>query len=210
MAKVKINGIAELEADIRSTFKKVRESQQMLKEVGEFTSARIKAEARRGKPLNGTRSFPPLKETSVIIRESLSRTNETHITYKAGRSNLTFTGQLIDAIRYMVTGTKVSIDIEDSARAPYRTRDRLSKKELGGLRNSIGNLKATSKFVAKTRTTGQLTPPPTNKELDRDLRRRGFVLYTAKGIESDDHVLRRINNIVKKFVRRAIKVNFGS
>ena len=210
MAKVSLKGIPELEKSIEDTFKKVTEGKQMRDEVGTFLRDRLKSEARRARPLNDSRAFPPLKQTSIIIRESLARTNETHITYKSTRSNLTFSGQLIDAIRYFLTSTKIIIEVENTARAPYRTRDRLSTKELGGLRGSIGNLKATSEFIKRTRTTGQDSPPPTNKELDQDLRRRGFVLYTAQGIESDDRVLRRINNIVKKFVRRAIKINFGS
>ena len=209
MSKVKITGIPEVEKKIRETFKKVRESEQMLRDIGEFTSERIKAQARRGKPLNDDKTFPALKKTSVAIRETLAETNSTHPTFKPSRSNLTITGQLIDAIKYYVKKKIVFIDIEDSPRTPYRTRGRLSSKGLKSIRKSIGNLKATSKFVAKTKTTGQDSPPPTNKELDADLRTRGFILYTAFGIESDESVMKRINGIVKSYVRRAIKINFG-
>lgn len=209
MAKVSLKGIPELERQIEATFKKVRESQQMRMEVGEFLRDRLQAEARRGKPLNDSRSFPPLKETSIAIRDALAETNDTHPTFKPQRSNLTITGQLINAIEYILTSTTVRIEVLNTAREPYRQRGRLSTKGLNSIRQSIGNLKASSKFVAKTRVSGRDLTPPLNSELSQELRRRGFVLYTAKGIESDDRVMNRINNIVKKFVRRAIKINFG-
>jgi hypothetical protein len=182
MAKVNIRGLVALEKNIENTFTKVRESKQMRKDIGEFVVGRIKAEARRTKPLNDSRSFPGLKDSSKSIRKYLAALNPTHPTYKATRSNLTLTGQLINAIVYRLTGKSVLvIEVEDSIRDPY----------IKNRKGEIGDVK-------------------TNREVDKDLRKRGFVLYTAKGIDSEPRVGKRINNIVKKYVRRAIKVNFGS
>lgn len=203
MAKVKITGINEVQKKIESTFKKVRESQSLLTEIGEFTVSRIAGDARRGKPLNKKRSFPALKKTTVAIRDALAKTNSVHPVFKPSRSNLTITGQLIDALKFVIKKNGVVlVEVDNSPRTPYRTRGRISA-------GALKSLKKSSKFLSKTKTTGQLSPPPLNSELDKDLRKRGFELYTTEGLRSDVKVLSRINRIVKTFVRRAIKVNFG-
>lgn len=179
MAKVSIKGIPEIEKAINRTFDKVVENKQMRQEIGEFVVGRIQGEARRGKPLNSSRTFPPLKESSKAIREALSSKNPTHPTFSVNRSNLTFSGQLIDNIVFELGRTVISIFVDNTRRFP------------------IVGQKAESNNK-------------TNREVDRDLRKRGFFLYTAKGIDSEPRVIKRINNIVKKFVRRAIKVNFDT
>ena len=179
MAKVTLKGIPEVEKRIKQTFTKVTENTQMRKEIGDFVVGRIQGEARRGKPLNDNRTFPPLKESSKAIREALSSKNPTHPTFSVNRSNLTFSGQLIDNIVYELGRTVISIFVDNTRRFPIVGQ------------NAESNNK-------------------TNKEVDRELRRRGFFLYTAKGIDSEPRVIKRINNIVKKFVRRSIKVNFDS
>lgn len=181
MGKVNIKGIPELEKNIEKTFDKVVRSQQMKNEIGQFTVGRIQAEARRARPLNKQRAFPNLKDSTVNIRESRANFNTTHPTFKPSRSNLTFTGQLIDAIVYgLLDKGRIQIEVADTFRDPVIT------------------------------ASGDLEGGNTNKEVDADLRRRGFVLFSKAGIDSEPRILRRINNIAKKFVRRAIKVNFGS
>lgn len=181
MPKVKINGVDAVIKNMETMFKKVTTSQQMLNQIGEFTTDRMKAQIRKGKPLNNTGSFPRLKDVSVKIRKQLETLNSTHKTYKAVRSNVTFTGQLVDAIAYkIVRKSIISIDVKATTRSPINTLDGKEKKIV------------------------------TNKRVQKDLKDMGFVLYTAKGIESEANITKRINNIVKKYVRRAIKVNFGS
>lgn len=180
MAKVRIKGIAAVERNIEQTFEKVRSSKQMRNDIGEFVVGRVQLEARRAKPLNDTRSLPDLKDSTKGIRKGLEKLNPTHPTYKANRSNLTFTGQLIDAVTWLIGKPGViEIEVEDSLRTPIQTKSGPGDRE-------------------------------SNKDVDADLRKRGFVMYTARGIRSEPKVLKRINNIVKKFIRRAIKVNFES
>lgn len=179
MAKAILKGLPEVEKNIELTFKKVTENKQMRREIGEFVVGRIQGEARRGRPLNDRGSFPPLKESTKAIREALASDNPTHPTFSVNRSNLTFSGQLIDNIVFELGRTVIEIFVDNTRRRPIKGRSQAE------------NMK-------------------TNKEVDAELRKRGFVLYTAKGIDSEPRVGKRINNIVKKFVRRAIKVNFGS
>lgn len=179
MAKVNLRGIPEIEKRINQTFKKVTENKAMKKEIGEFLVGRIQGEARRGKPLNEKRSFPPLKDSTKAIREALASKNPTHPTFSVNRSNLTFSGQLIDNIVFEVSKRIITIFVDNTRRFPIVGADEESNRK-------------------------------TNREVDKELRKRGFELYTAKGIDSEPKILKRINNIVKKVVRRAIKVNFDS
>ncbi len=179
MAKVKLKGLPEIEKKIERTFDKVSSSKQMRNEIGEFVVGRIQGEARRGRPLNEQRKFPPLKESTKAIREALASKNPTHPTFSVNRSNLTFSGQLIDNIVFELGRKVITIFVDNTLRFPIVGSDDGQNRK-------------------------------TNREVDRDLRKRGFFLYTAKGIDSNERVGKRINNIVKKFVRRAIKINFGS
>lgn len=181
MARVNIKGIPEIEKKYRETFKKVRKNKQMLNEVGKFSVDTIAMQARRGKPLNTTQKFPKLKPVSVGIRGHLSRNNTTHPTFKKQRSNLTFTGQLVDALQFTIDSSVLRVDVEDSLRWPVLKKDGSpSGKDM------------------------------TNREVDADLRSRGFRMFTKKGIDSSNRFRLRINNILKKYVRRAIKFNFRS
>ncbi len=180
MAKVKVN-IKPLIKEINRTFDKVINDKQLLGELGTFTTKRIQAEIRRSKPLNDTRKFPALKDLSIKIRKHLERFNFTDIVYKANRSNLTFTGQLVEAIKFkIIKGNVVEIAVANTKRQP-----------IAGAKGLIPDKK-------------------TNLEVSRDLKKLGFFLFTAKGLDSEPKIDKRLKRIVKKFVRRAIKLNFGS
>lgn len=209
MATVKIKGIAAVEKQILDTFDKVKSSKQMNNEIGQFVVGRIQLEARRAKPLNDTRDLPELKESTKFIRANLEELNETHPAYRANRSNLTFTGQLIDAVVFEIGRQAIEIFVDATRRRPTKgfSFDRRGFRDLGSLvREGGGNQFATTAIARNVRDQ----KVKTNAEVDADLRKRGFFMYTARGIRSEPKVLKRINNIVKKFVRRAIKINFES
>jgi hypothetical protein len=181
LAKVKIRGIEAIQSKIEKMFGDVRTGEQMRNEVGTFVVSKIQLEARRRKPLNDDRAFPELSPKSKGIRKYLGAYNILHPAFKADRSNLTLTGQLIDAITYRLNSTFFTIEVKNDSREPYLINKKLESSE-----------------------------PITNKQVDANVRALGFELYTASGIKSDPKVMRRIQSILKKYVRRAIKVNFGS
>jgi hypothetical protein len=193
MAKVKIKGLQAVEKNILDTFDKVRKGKALRLELGTFVVKRIQAEARRAKPLNNSRTFPALKDVTRLIREALSSINNTHVTFKANRSNLTFSGQLIDAISFVIArNASIFIFVENTKRKLIRDRD------------------DTFDIDSQAHNKRKAKETKTNRAVDRDLRRRGFKLYTAKGIEKEPRVSKRMNAITKKYIRRAIKANFGT
>lgn len=181
MAQARIKGIPAIKRQVESTFKKVKSSKPMLNEIGTFTVSTVALSARRRKPLNSTKSFPALKDSTKSRRKSDAKYNKTHPAFNATRSNLTFSGQLIDALKFIVSGAgSIIVSVADTIRSP-----RVDKS-------------------GKPIDAGE-----TNAAVDADLRIRGFFLFTQKGLDQDERYRLRLNNIVKKYVRRAIKVNFG-
>jgi len=183
MARVKIHGLGAVQKKIEETFDRVKSSRQMNNEIGMFVQERIKAQIRRGKPLNDTGKFPKLGKGTVKWRRKLAEFNKTHAVFKDVRSNTTITGQLVNAIKYLLEGQGIiSIGVKNNRRVPY-VIDKNGKLE---------------------------KPVLTNLEVQTNLKQLGFILYTAKGLDKAPIIGKRINNIVKKYIRRAIKVNFGS
>jgi hypothetical protein len=85
----------------------------------------IQGETRRGNNLlneDGKVKLKPLENSTVRSRTSLARYNDTHPVFSPKRSNLTITGQLLDALEYSVQGNKVTITVQDSRRTPYQGR----------------------------------------------------------------------------------------
>jgi hypothetical protein len=93
--------------------------------IAKSTVKDIQQTARSGvSPATG-RKFAKLKDSTIKNRKRLAKLNPTHPDYSTGKSNLTFTGQLINAIRSLVVrfGSEVRINIfvDASTRKPYRT-----------------------------------------------------------------------------------------
>lgn len=89
-----------MSADIKRQMEKVLSSEAFTREVGEFMVDRIKYQARTTKPTNEESSFPDLKDSSIRSRRYLAKHNPTHDTFEPTRSNLTITGQFLDALKY--------------------------------------------------------------------------------------------------------------
>lgn len=177
MAKVKVDFDSQAAArKLLKKFDRLTESKRLLDEVGEATVDRIRFEARRGKPLNSSRRFPRLKDLTVQTRKRLEKFNSTHPSYAAGKSNTTFSGQLLDALEFDIRGGAVIVEVEDSKRTPYQTGPGSKSKSI------------------------------TNKEVDTFLRKIGFRFFTPQGVKKSPEVLKRVNRIVKAFLRRALRV----
>ncbi len=93
--------------------------------IGKETVKDIQKTARSGiSPATG-KKFAPLKDSTKKNRGRLSKINNTHSKYSKNRSNLTFTGQLINAVSFAVVpfGDRVEINlfIKATPRKPYKT-----------------------------------------------------------------------------------------
>jgi len=177
--RIKRSTVIATQISVTKKFEKVRRNKQMLNEIGEAVTTRVRLEARRRKPLNDTRTFPALTEGTKARRKALAKVNKTHPSFKPAKSSTTFTGQLLDAVTFKIRKTLVELFVAKSKRQAIK-----------GARG-----KTLEEQIAF------------NNELAKELASRGFVIFTAKGLKSEPKLAKRINNIVRRTLRRALKVD---
>lgn len=161
---------------LRKEVNKIVNNNKFFEEASKIAIDRIKLEARRGKPLNNSRNFPQLKDSTVKNRARRAKFNKTQKPFRPGLSNLNFSGQLQNALITIKDKRGFSVQVGDSRRQRLKTSKNKREKN-----------------------------PPTNQELDFDLRDRGFFLFTAKGIKSEGSIAKRIRQLTLRFLRRALR-----
>lgn len=175
MAKVRfdINGATK---DLQVKVNEALKDERLEKDIGIFLTDRVRFMARSGKPLNNSRAFPSLKDMTIEQRKFLEKYNKTQRAYAASKSNLTFTGQLQDAVAFdRIRAGIFRLFVKDSRRKPYR----------------IGRSKRGKAL--------------TNEEVDKFLRKRGFILFTTKGLKSDKNIPKRIKALLIRYLRRQLR-----
>lgn len=166
---------------VSQSFEKVKKSRQLNSEIGKFVADRVRGEAKRGRPFNKQRKYPSLKEASISIRKSLAKLNPTGKPFRPSFSNTTLSGQLLNSIGFEVKRDFVIIE-------PMGRRKPLTISKSGTKEKLKSGVNATNKQLAKT------------------LAGLGFVIFDAKVVSSDDKILKRINSLTLKFLRRSLKV----
>lgn len=151
--------------------------------VGDLVVDRIKFQAKRARPLNDAGVFKvPLAPSTVESRKRLENYNKTTAVYAPSRSNVSFTGQLLDSLRSKSLSAKgMLVEIFfDGRRIPYKTgKDSVAK----------------------------LTPgySSTNEELAKTLKTIGFVVFTKSGVEGHKQLIDRVVNTVKSYIRKNLR-----
>jgi hypothetical protein len=111
---VKFN-ISGATKDLQRKVKAALDETALKLEMGSFLTERVAFKARSGKPLNDTGNFPPLKDSSKAIRRRDNRRK--HPAFSPERSNLTITGQLIDAVSFrQLRDTAFELFVDDTQR----------------------------------------------------------------------------------------------
>lgn len=114
MAKMKVSLNAKgLGSSFQKHLQVMKRNPELLKEVGDYTVAQIKGRVRS---MSDDYKMPDLKQNTKHIRRALSKNgkNETHKTFNKDRSNLTFSGELLDSLTHsanQATGN-VTITVE--------------------------------------------------------------------------------------------------
>jgi hypothetical protein len=175
--KVSIEGISRLKGNIKELFDQTRKDAQMLVEVGEKTVELTKQFNRAGHSPSG-KKHPKNSVAWEERKKKLTKTNQPSEYYRAGLSNVTFTGQLIDSIKLL------RINKEDGSVTIDATGQRTPYKNLNG------------KPVSKKNT-------PTNPKLVEYLADKGRKVF---GINKQ--MTNVINRIVRKYLNERIKKTF--
>jgi hypothetical protein len=177
MAEVKIKGIANVKQSVINLFNKVKSDEALLVEIGNKTAELTKQFNYAGKDIPGNKSKKSISNEWAERKDKLKATNKASKFYRSGASNLTFTGQLIESIKFTkINKSQSSVTIEASGeRTPY--------KNLSG--------KITDKARKNT---------PTNEELSEYVKDGGRPLFGVN--KQMNNVL---SKIVRLFLNKKIR-----
>lgn len=110
---VKIKGVSRVQQSVKDLFKKVVTSKETLNQIGEKVVFLTKGTIRTGKSPDAqggnASSFQPITEGWINRKERLKDFNDASEFYRKGKSNLTFTGQLVDSLDYELKQSSIII-----------------------------------------------------------------------------------------------------
>lgn len=174
--------------DVLKAFNKVKRNKQMLNDVGDFLVKRIASEGKRGRPLNEERSFPELEAATIKNRRYLKKFNKTARVYSPARSNLSLTGQLWNSLAFFLRSRDI-IEVKFSKRRkPYLSGTGRFQKQ-----NDVNsrNQSLADQLFEGVRSKNGL---------------KRYKAFEARVVAKDININKRINSIVRKFLRRALRV----
>ena len=154
--KVTITGVKEIKERLLKVARAGIESDETLKEVGNIVQKSIVGAARSGKDPEGNK-FTPLSKSWIERKQKLSSVNTTSSFYSKSRSNITFTGQLLDSFKFVINKSQLSLRFFfDGVRKPYRG---LRKAELDGIETNkelAARIEETRPFVILSKKAEQM------------------------------------------------------
>lgn len=131
MAKIK--GLSKIKLNIERTYKQVRIDADTRKLICEIIEEDTKQTIREGKNPNTPNSarIRKIKKTTADRRRALARNNNTHTHFSPSRSNLTFTGELIDSLRCTMKQAGNHIVITLGAHGKHKRYTGVNGKKFG-------------------------------------------------------------------------------
>lgn len=170
--RAQIKGIKNLEETTKKIVRAGIEDKETMQQAGQIIQRSIVGSARTGKNPDGE-SFKPLSKAWIKRKARLSEVNTTSEFYKKSRSNLSFTGQLLDSFSFSINKNILSFFFKGN-RKPYK-----------------GIFKA------------QLEGPATNAELAESIEKeRPFVFLGDKpGKQVTIMIIRQIKRKLRDFKR---------
>lgn len=159
------------------------DTDELAEVVGRPLIERIKFEAKRGTPLNDAGSFKPLAQSTIQNRKYLAKYNKTATVYKENRSNLSFTGQLLDSLQFR----RIKSDGKSLKILVFFGGDR-----------EMYNIGPKTKATATERNR-------TNDSLAATLVEIGFRVFSKDGIEKKTALMNRITNAIRSYIRKKLR-----
>lgn len=124
MSSVKILNMKNVQASIKRKIEQAMSDVNLLNQIGETVVKDNRSNARLGKDPDKKRWSKQLAKSSIKSRKQLAEHNSTSEFYGPTKNNLTFSGQLLNAIAFkaMPHLKQISILFENNTRTPYKTK----------------------------------------------------------------------------------------
>jgi hypothetical protein len=107
--KINQNTIDKAETEVKLKIQKAITSPALLSDIAEVAITDIKYQARRGVSTETDSKFKPLSSRWIKQRQKIAQSTAVHEAFQANRSNVTITGQLLDAMSKVLTKTGIAI-----------------------------------------------------------------------------------------------------
>lgn len=123
MIKLKYSplSIAKVEDDVKKKIRAITNDDKLLRQIGEVMIKDLQFQARKGtNPVTGGK-FIPLSQKWIKEREKIAQAQAVHPAFKGNRSNVTITGQLLDALRQRILG-RILVIFFDGKHQPYSAK----------------------------------------------------------------------------------------
>jgi hypothetical protein len=206
--KIKFNRdtISKAEGDIKNKLKKVLSEPQLLSEVAEVAINDIKFQARRGVSSKNGQRFKPLSKEWIEKRDRISQATDTHPAYSKNRSNITITGQLLDALRKSITGSKITLFFA-GFHYPYKIKYlewfvRKKKKRRINLGKTVKGFQTSAGGISYV-NTGNSGTYSVGKRISND-KLSGYVNEIRPFFYLRESLLPRLKSVVIRYIRRKL------
>lgn len=112
-ARVRVKNIETVIMNAKKVLEDVRSSPDMLKQIGDFTVERIKAETRAGYSLPNKSKLPPLKDQTIALREEAEALGlvDAEFYRSSDFANNTLTGQVLGSLTYEIDERSGSLEV---------------------------------------------------------------------------------------------------
>lgn len=111
VAKVNIDRLKTKLNSTRKLINKAIKDKALLDDIGNNFTKRIIADAKSGKIPGTKNSYKPLAKQTIDNRQRNAKFNILSQDYKLKKSNLTYTGQLLESIKHKVVPSRARIEI---------------------------------------------------------------------------------------------------
>lgn len=198
--------IDKAQADIQAKLKEIVKSPELLNEIGDIAIKDIQFQARRGKnPITGG-SFIPLSKKWIEKRQKISEVTDVHEAFKANRSNITLTGQLLNSLRKYYTGNKITLFFA-GFHNPYKAKyleyfTRKKKKRRINMGRTVKGFQTSAGGISYV-NTGREGTYTVGKRISND-KLSGYVNELRPFFKIRDSLLPRLKNIVIRYIRRKL------
>lgn len=119
--KINQRSVDNLEKSVRDAFNKAIRSKAMLTEIGDEIVTDIKDQTQnKAKSIPLQSRLKSLSKAWVKRRARLAEFNDTDPAYQATKSNLTFTGQLLNSLKHKILGVGKLEVFFDGTHQPYK------------------------------------------------------------------------------------------
>lgn len=170
---VKITGVRDIAAATQKAINLINTDKDLFNDLGQTVVSRIVGNAKNGQNID-KKNFKDVSESWRTRRQRLATVNSTDpafLSSKSKKSNLTFSGQLLNSFKYKLNMTALTIGFYFAgSRTPYKG---IKKPVLAGLKTNeelAKQIEKTRPFVFVSQKLNELLTLKVIKALRRNLR----------------------------------------